>query len=150
LIDLKDMPKDRFDSWRERLWISYHQELIEAGYSEEAASQNVADSIAESMPGGVLAANNFVFDLAHDGKPVGVTWLVQKGSNWWIYDIEVVESLRGKGLGRQAMKAIEEHVRNNSGTSISLSVFGFNSAARRLYESEGYETVRVSMKKLLD
>ena len=150
MVVLKQMSKDRFDSWREKLWITYHQELIDAGYTEEAASQNVADTIAESMPDGVLAANNFVFDLIHEDLAVGVTWLVKDGSNWMIYDIEVDESQRGKGLGRLAMKAIEQHVRNNSGESISLSVFGFNTVARKLYESEGYETVRVSMKKLLD
>jgi len=150
MIELKTMSRDRFDYWRERLWISYHQELIQAGYTDEAATQNVADTIAESMPDGILAENNFVFDLIHQSNPVGCAWLVHKDEHWWIYDIEVDESMRGKGLGRQAMKAVEQHVRKNSGKSISLAVFGFNTAARRLYESEGYETVRVSMKKTLD
>jgi ribosomal protein S18 acetylase RimI-like enzyme len=150
VIKLQSMSQERFDSWRERLWVLYRQELIDAGHTEEAAAKNVADTIADTMPDGVLVAGNFVFDLVHEDETVGVTWLVQNEDAWSIYDIEVDEGQRGKGLGRQAMKAIEEHVRGESGKTISLSVFGFNKAARSLYESEGYETVRVSMKKSLD
>ena len=150
MIKLQSMSQKRFDYWRERLWVLYRQELIDAGHTEETAAKNVADTIADTMPDGVLVAGNFVFDLMHDGERVGVTWLVQNDDSWSIYDIEVDESKRGQGFGRQAMKAIEEHVRSESGKTISLSVFGFNKAARSLYESEGYETVRVSMKKTLD
>jgi ribosomal protein S18 acetylase RimI-like enzyme len=47
------------------------------------------------------------------------------------------------------MKAIESFVQKQNGVSIELSVFGFNTVARKLYESEGYETTRISMKKNL-
>ncbi|MEY4970247.1 MAG: hypothetical protein RLZZ277_478, partial [Actinomycetota bacterium] len=53
------------------------------------------------------------------------------------------------GFGRAIMQAAEKIVRDAGGDSISLSVFGNNSVARNLYESLGYQTLRVAMKKTI-
>jgi ribosomal protein S18 acetylase RimI-like enzyme len=84
-----------------------------------------------------------------DEEHVGQVWLNEKNSEWFIYDIEVFEKYRGKGFGRETMKAIEVHIRTNGGKVIGLSVFGFNKVAQKLYETEGYEVTRLSMQKKL-
>ena len=76
-------------------------------------------------------------------------WLNEDDGEWFIYDIEIYEEFRGQGLGRKTMKAIENHVRLHDGKEIRLSVFGFNTAAQNLYKSQGYETVRLAMRKKL-
>jgi ribosomal protein S18 acetylase RimI-like enzyme len=48
------------------------------------------------------------------------------------------------------MLEAENYVRSKNGASISLSVFGNNIVARKLYDSLNYETIRVGMKKNLD
>jgi len=48
------------------------------------------------------------------------------------------------------MHLIEEFIRVQGGVSIGLSVFGFNDVARKLYETEGFETIRLQMKKVLN
>jgi ribosomal protein S18 acetylase RimI-like enzyme len=149
MVDLRKMSDERVAEWQARLWDAYLGELIQAGYAEAVAKENVEASKRESMSGGKLAENNFAFDIVSDGETVGVVWLFKRNVDWMIYDIEIDENHRGKGLGRRAMHAIESYVRNNGGNSIGLSVFGFNETARTLYESEGYETIRLSMKKLL-
>ena len=145
------MSDDDFKIWNARVWVEYRAELIMAGITEAAADVNIAENIATTMPQGKLAEGNFVFTVWNDDTKVGAVWLADRGGEWFIYDLEIDESLRGQGLGRATMHNIEEYVRNQGGTSISLSVFGFNKIAQNLYLSEGYETVRWSMtKRLID
>ena len=47
------------------------------------------------------------------------------------------------------MLLAEEYARSHGARSLGLSVFGFNDAARRLYESLGYGTTTVKMAKPL-
>ena len=143
------MPAERYDHWHKNIWKLYFDELVRAGFSEEYARENCDQGIEHSMPGGKLAPNNFAFEVTHDSQSVGIVWLVKQDDEWSIYDIDIDEEHRGKGLGRKTMKAIEHYVAEQGGTAINLSVFGFNDVARKLYETEGYETVRIQMKKKL-
>ncbi|WP_166848130.1 GNAT family N-acetyltransferase [Isoptericola sp. BMS4] len=43
----------------------------------------------------------------------------------------------------------EEYARARGARSLGLNVFGFNTAARALYESLGFETAAVTMHKRL-
>ncbi len=56
---------------------------------------------------------------------------------------------RGRGLGRAAMVLAEEAARSQGASELGLNVFGPNTVARRLYESLGYETTAVNMRKPL-
>lgn len=143
------MSDENFAEWQDHIWPSYRDEMVRSGMSEEAADENVKQNIANTMPDGILAPGNYVFEVWREDERVGSTWLTDRFSEWFIYDIEIKEELRGQGLGRETMRAIEDYVRDMSGKSIGLSVFGFNTVARKLYESEGYETTRILMKKTL-
>ena len=147
---LEKMLEEDFEIWNAHIWVQYRAELVMAGMTEEAADANVAENIATTMPEGKPAEGNFVFTVWHEDEKVGAVWLAERAGEWFIYDIEIKESLRGRGLGRTTMHNIEEYVRNQGGTAVSLSVFGFNKVAQNLYLSEGYETVRWSMTKKLD
>ncbi len=65
----------------------------------------------------------------------------------WIYAIEVDAAVRGKGYGRALLAALEDRVREHGVATIGLNVFGENHVARRLYESAGYETTSLQMRK---
>ena len=47
------------------------------------------------------------------------------------------------------MQLAEDHARAAGARTLGLSVFGFNAAARGLYEAAGYETTSVKMRKRL-
>jgi ribosomal protein S18 acetylase RimI-like enzyme len=149
MIKLVKMSPEVFALWNERIWVLYREELIRSGTSESAADKNVESNVAETMPGGVLSSGQFVFEVFDDDTHVGNVWLAQNESEWFIYDIDIDEPYRGKGLGRATMRAIEDHVRSLGGSEIGLSVFGFNTIAQKLYLSEGYTTTRMSMSKEL-
>ena len=149
MVTLEPMSDAAFEAWHPRTWANYRADLLRAGYTEAQADENILGTIAATMPDGKLGSGQHVFEVREDEVAVGVAWLAERGSEWFIYDIEIDAEHRGKGLGRAAMRAIEEFVRSRGGASIGLSVFGFNTVAQHLYESEGYDTVRISMSKPL-
>ena len=146
---LEKMLLEDFDIWNAQIWVQYRAELIMAGMTEEVADANVAENIASTMPDGKPVEGNYIFSVWHEDAKVGAVWLADRDGEWFIYDIEIKEELRGQGLGRATMRSIEEYIRSQGGSSVSLSVFGFNKVAQNLYLSEGYETVRWSMTKKL-
>lgn len=95
-----------------------------------------------------------VFDVVDDvGATVGYLWIGPDTSDdagaWWIWDIVIDADKRGRGFGRMAMVLGEEYARAQGAHALGLSVFGFNTGARGLYESLGYETTSVKMLKRL-
>lgn len=84
---------------------------------------------------------------------VGYLWIGCDSSgdptSWWVWDIVIEAGHRGHGLGRQAMVLAEKYARSHGAQTLGLNVFGFNRAARGLYESLGYETTSVKMRKTL-
>ena len=149
MVVLQEKSAQNFQTWNGRVWRLYREELIQAGYSESAADENVQQSMTATMDDAGPKPGNFIFDVVLDGVVVGDVWLNQRDGEWFIYDIEVRESQRGKGLGRATMRAIEHFVREHNGTTIGLSVFGFNKVAQNLYLSEGYDITRLMMQKNL-
>jgi GNAT superfamily N-acetyltransferase len=146
---LEKMLEEDFEIWNAHIWVQYRAELVLAGMTEDAADVNVAENIATTMPDGKPAEGNFVFTVWHEDEKVGAVWLADRAGEWFIYDIEIKEELRGQGLGRATLRSIEDFVRLQGASTVSLSVFGFNKVAQNLYLSEGYETVRWSMTKKL-
>jgi ribosomal protein S18 acetylase RimI-like enzyme len=149
MVELQPMTQAHLEEWSRRIWPVYREEMIRAGASAEAADRDIIATIEATMPDGVPAPGNHMLAAWQEGAIVGNVWLVHREPDWHIYDIEIEETRRGQGLGRAALRAIEHFVRERGGRSLQLSVFGFNAVARNLYESEGYETIRLSMKKSL-
>jgi ribosomal protein S18 acetylase RimI-like enzyme len=87
------------------------------------------------------------------GDTVGYLWIGQDQSDdpnaWWVWDVVIDADQRSRGFGREAMRLAEDVARSRGARSLGLSVFGFNSRARALYESLGYETTSIKMRKTL-
>ncbi len=149
MIKLVEMSPEIFALWNQKIWVLYREELIRSGMSEAAADKNIESNIKETMPNGELVAGQFVFEVFENDDHIGNVWLANYDNDWFVYDIDIEEEFRGRGLGRATMRAIEDYVRAQGGSKIELSVFGFNTVAKNLYLSEGYETTRLSMYKNL-
>ncbi|MEI5100148.1 GNAT family N-acetyltransferase [Streptomyces sp. PmtG] len=52
----------------------------------------------------------------------------------------VAEEARGKGVGRELMRAVVAEARRQGARRLTLRVLGHNKAARALYEAEGFAT----------
>ena len=154
MFELKPVQEDELSAYFDTLWQDLRVEFTEAGFSTEYADENIESSRKQFFPNDELAPGNFLFFAFNDGVKVGKLWLCsverESKTEWSVYDIETFEGFRGKGFGRRIMLEAEDYVRSKNGVSISLSVFGNNVVARKLYDSLNYETIRVGMKKSLN
>ena len=67
----------------------------------------------------------------------------------FIYDRNIREDLRGRGYGRKVMERVEEQAQEMGIDTVGLHVFGYNHAARTLYEKMGYQITGIGMTKTL-
>jgi ribosomal protein S18 acetylase RimI-like enzyme len=126
---------------------------LNGGYPRSMARQRAEEDIARILPDGLETAGQSFFVIEQQGEPVGRLWLGERMSGTvrtlFIYEIEVDEAARGKGLGRAAMLLVEAEAAARGITRIELNVFGGNAVARGLYRSLGYVESAVQMAKEL-
>lgn len=129
----------------------YLAELVRSGMSPKEAEENADRNLARTFPDGIPVEGQHIGHVVVDGQDVGVLWLGLAGDEpdrWYVYDVEIDEDKRGRGFGRQAM-LLAESFREHGAVTLGLNVFGFNSIARSLYRSLGYEESAVQMRKKL-
>ena len=153
-ITLVPIARQRFPSWLKRSQSEYKTDLIAIGETPRAAEEHSSDVLGRAFPSGAPTPGNTVFDLVNDtGQIVGYLWIGRDNSDdassWWVWDVLVDPEHRGQGYGRAAMQLAEDHARAEGARTLGLSVFGFNAVARAMYESAGYETTSVKMRKQL-
>ncbi|HEX8732988.1 MAG TPA: GNAT family N-acetyltransferase [Ktedonobacterales bacterium] len=151
MVTLRPMTEAEYDAWMASLRASYAADRARAEDLPLDERQAEADKqIAGLLPQGASTPDHFFWRIiADDGAGVGWLWVfhdtVQRRA--FIYDIEIDEAQRGKGYGEAAMRALEEALRPAGATHIGLSVFGFNTAARALYDKLGYSVAATYMLK---
>ena len=152
-VTLTPMDDLRRKPWLASIRAEYVKSRMLAGETEEQARDNADRSFERSCDDGRPQRDHLIFDVVADGGAVGYLWLGPQNppapGAWWIWDISIDEQHRRHGYGRQAMLLGEEEVGRRGGRVLGLNVFGFNTGARALYESLGYETTAVQMQKRL-
>jgi ribosomal protein S18 acetylase RimI-like enzyme len=150
------MTETEFSEYRSRSIAAYAADIGKAGRwpADEALVQAEAQ-FAELLPAGrdtdgmlVLAADDDV------GERVGSLWLGlshPRGmtDTGFLWDIEVDAQRRGLGYGRSLLVAGEDLLRGRGVSAVALNVFGDNETARRLYATNGYQTVSQHLRKVL-
>jgi ribosomal protein S18 acetylase RimI-like enzyme len=155
-VTLRPMTPTEFDAWQDALAADYAAEQVASGrWPYEGAVRRARDESARLLPRG-QATERMLINLAVDaaGEPVGRSWVSLDPPHAtagiaFLYDIEVVESRRGQGLGRALLTATEDAARQAGATALELNVFGRNAAAVSLYDSAGYAVVTQQMRKAL-
>lgn len=133
---------------------AYVEERVASGEDREDATRIATDQTNAVLPGGRPAEGHLLYRLVDDhGTAVGSVWIGPPPGGLrdmlWVWYVEVDPAYRGRGLGRAAMVLIEEEARSRGAAELRLNVFGHNTTARRLYESIGYETTAITMRKRL-
>lgn len=152
-VTLAPMSPSALPSWMLMQRSAYIADRIRAGDDEGAATRNADASYEKYFLNGSAAPGHDVLDVLEEGRAVGSLWLGPHPSDlegvWYVWDVQIDAGERGRGLGRAAMLLAESHVQSRGGSALALNVFGFNTPARALYESLGYETTAVQMRKAL-
>ncbi|MFP3714225.1 GNAT family N-acetyltransferase [Puerhibacterium sp. TATVAM-FAB25] len=145
-----------FEDWQLALAEEYAREQVAAGRWPEAGAVDRAreESLAR-LPQGLATPRMLLLrGVDADGEPVGQAWVGldhPRGAPGvaFLYDIEVLDSRRGQGLGRALLSAVEAATRDAGLGALELNVFGHNRVAIALYDSSGYTVTAQQMRKAL-
>lgn len=135
----------------QRQVVDYADQLVRAGEVTEADSVALARDRLSALRADELRAAGHLFFVAHSAiiKPrIGWVWVSPApaflGPNHararWLSQL-TVEDVRGHGWGRALLQATERRLLQMGVEELWLRVFDWNTAARALYDSEGYELV---------
>ena len=154
-VTLQRILTSDFPTWIDQSCAEYVGDLLAQGRSHEEARRIAVESMARSFPDGTQSPGNEVFHVINEAdEAVGYLWIGQDVTTdpgaWWVWDVLINADQRGQDYGRTAMLLGEEYARTQGAHSLGLSVFGFNTAAKKLYDSLGYETTSVKMLKKLN
>jgi RimJ/RimL family protein N-acetyltransferase len=155
MLSLVLMTEAEFAAYLAHAVRDYAEDHIKAGDVLPAeALPRAQKDYDELLPEGLRSKGQFLFTLTHDALgAIGMLWFELRerpaAKTAYIYDFNIREDLRGKGFGRQALQLLEDKLRGLNVQSIGLNVFGYNHAARALYEKMGYQITGIGMKKQL-
>ncbi|MRI32489.1 GNAT family N-acetyltransferase [Endozoicomonas sp. OPT23] len=151
---LKAMDQQSFSDYLEMAIPSYARDNIDSGrWDTSEATERSIKAHESLLPEGLETKDNYLFDIIEqeDQQNVGHIWVKIEDNirtrSAFIYDIEIYESHRRKGHAKAALTSIEAKVADMGATSLGLHVFNHNSAALKLYNSIGYQTVSHNMQK---
>ena len=127
----------------------------DGGWTLAESIEKSREAHAALLPQGLHTPGQFFVHL-HDagtGERVGMLWWVEadKGGarEAWVYNITIDEAARRRGFARAALRQLELAAREHGAHQLGLHVFGHNHAARRLYESLGFEPTSITLRKVL-
>jgi ribosomal protein S18 acetylase RimI-like enzyme len=158
-IRLRPLRDDELPAFIEHGKREYERSLVEdAGLTPGDATTKTERDYAALFPEGARQSNQRIYALedAESGEQVGrLFWAERvppegKAARCYLYDIEIDERFRGRGLGRRAMKLLEQEARSAGLPGIDLNVWGDNDVARSLYRSLGFGERAVFMSKELE
>lgn len=145
-----------FATWQNHAQSNYAASKVASGaWPEDGAQERARSEYAALLPEGAATPGHHVRQVFEEvtGKAIGMFWVGPATGappdTGWLFDIEIHPTHRGQGLGRQVMTLAEKSARELGYARLGLHVFGDNTAARRLYESCGYELTDICMSKTL-
>ncbi len=153
---LRPLREDELPAFIARGREGYARDLVaQAGFKREAADTKTEEDWSKLFPDGAILPGHHLFAVedADSNEVVGALWWAERdgeeGKIAFVYEIEIAENARGRGFGRDAMTLLEDDVRANGLSRISLNVFGGNDVARSLYRKLDYTERAVFMSKTL-
>jgi ribosomal protein S18 acetylase RimI-like enzyme len=144
---LRDMTAAEYVGFRSRLEVQHAADLVRAGaMPAQEARRQVADDLAALLPRGRLSAGNRLW-TGHPDRPdsddVAGVWLhLQERSDGTYAFAHALEDAR-------LLAAVERECRALGVSSLGLSVPGFDTARRSIYERAGFELTALTMTKEL-
>jgi ribosomal protein S18 acetylase RimI-like enzyme len=155
-IILRPMTLEEFVQYEDADAHRFAENMVNAGFwSPEGAYDRAKAIHASLLPDGAHTKDHlfFVIEDAQNKDAMGVIWLFidreTEPASGFIYDLLLHPHFRGRGLGKQAMLALENKARDIGLPSLALNVFEENTIAKALYTSLGYQVQSSNMRKLL-
>lgn len=97
--------------------------------------------------------NTHLYILYNEVGAVGMLtlakYLVPTGIKWWIEDVVVSSTQRGKGLGRALMQHALNEVKKQGGGAVLLTSRPSREVANKMYQRMGFERRETNVYKIL-
>jgi len=154
LVTLRGLNPDQFSAWLESSIKGYAQANVKAGrWQQKDSIKKAEDACNGLLPQGLETPGHYIYDINSNSKTIGHVWLwidlKTSPCKAFIYDIELLEEFRKKGLGRASMLTVESKAKELGAAILGLHVFAYNKVAHELYKKLDYSYVSHSMEKLL-
>ena len=131
------------------------QNVASGRWPPESALELSRAEYRRLLPEGQATKGAYLFEIfdSATGSAVGSLWFAVQDTTGaprgYVYNVEIAEKHRGKGHAKRAFESLESFCRTLGVTTIGLHVFAFNTPARKLYETLGYEVTSINMQKSL-
>jgi ribosomal protein S18 acetylase RimI-like enzyme len=154
VLSVRPLADDEVTAYLEGAVDRYAAQRMQSGEPEDLARTIATEQTGALFPNGKASPDHLLYRLLDEnGAEVGMLWIgphdQARPASWWVWYVEIDEPHRGRGFGRAAMQLAEVEARAHGANELGLNVFGGNVVARSLYESLGYETTAVNMRKEL-
>ena len=117
----------------------------------ERARELVAFGLPETLVELLTTDRTSLYEVVvPDDERIGWLWLGPSPRDpecVMVFDVRIDSARQGQGLGRAAMLAAEDVVRDTGFARIGLQVLGWNQPAETLYRSLGYQVDATMMSK---
>ena len=150
-VFLRELRDDELPAWLEAARSFYVSDLERHAELPRQEAEEKADRDYDMLfPDGKPTGGQHLLTIEDSrGESIGRLFFAERSTGIWLYEIEIEESVRGRGLGREAMLAFEQRARELGAEKVTLNVFGGNEVARSLYRSLGYAEESVHMRERL-
>ena len=156
-VELKEMTAAERSEFLERSFREYAGDVARMrGVTAEEAATLVERDRRQILPDGGATSDHHFWWLvdAGNGRRVGELWAGVRRSaarvEVWVYQVAVRPEFRRRGYGSAAFARLESWARAGGADSLGLNVFGWNTAARGLYDRLGFQPLALQMRKALD
>lgn len=107
---------------------------------------------ADELKGIIASENSHLFILIHEGDIAGMTtvghYRTPTGMKYWIEDVAVDNSFRGKGLGKTLIQHAIGFVSQSKKATLMLTSTPKRVAANNLYQSIGFQRKETNVYKM--
>lgn len=143
-VRLRHMTREEFDAYFAGAVDSYAEELCKSGRYPDAGQARAFAlwEYKDIFSQGYRTPGTEVYHIFDGAKKIGFIWMLREEDSGFIGDFLIDSACRHQGYGTKAMRCLERRAAEAGIKTMRLGVFKNNTAARRLYEKQGYTVVR--------
>ena len=151
MLKLEPLQQKDFEKFLEREIRNYAEDHVRNGnWTAEGSLERSRKEFELYLPDGIHSRDQYLWSILDGEIKIGVLWVQVKDCKAFIFDFVIDEEFRGKGLGKQALFAMEEKLKSMDVETVALHVFGDNITAQELYKKVGFRIVDINMLKELN
>ena len=155
MIELVPMSQVDLEEYLKTAVQNYANEKVKSGnWRQDEAFERSKKEYDKLLPDGIKTKGHHLFTIKDrvTNHKVGMIWVGTGNTDneidgAWIWDFLIDERKRGKGFGKETMKALDDVLSSLGQKRISLQVFGHNEVAINLYKKSGYRVTNLVMSK---